>query len=208
MSLKRHIPNTLTSLNLLSGCFAIYFAFLQQFDFVAYAVFMAAIFDFFDGFSARLFKVSSPIGKELDSLADMVTFGVAPAMTVFNFLRNFQSENTFQTLPWLVFTPFLIAVFSGLRLAKFNIDTRQSTSFIGVPTPANALFWVSLPLIKYFPTENLLIKNTFEFLLQPNVILVNTLLFSYILVAELPLFALKFKSFGLFRCETQKQKYK
>ena len=84
----------------------------------------------------------------------------------------------------------------AITLAKFNIDTRQSTSFIGVPTPANALFWVSLPLIKYFPTENLLIKNTFEFLLQPNVILVNTLLFSYILVAELPLFALKFKSFG------------
>ena len=196
MSLKRHIPNTLTSLNLLSGCFAVYFAFHQQFNYAAYAVFLAAVFDFFDGFTARLLKVSSPIGKELDSLADMVTFGVAPAMVAFNFLMNFNGQGIFQSFPWLVFTPFIIAVFSGLRLAKFNIDTRQTSSFIGMPTPANALFWVSLPLIHYFPTENEMIKTVFSFFLNPTVILVNSILFSYLLVAELPLFALKFKSFG------------
>jgi CDP-diacylglycerol--serine O-phosphatidyltransferase len=196
MSLKHHIPNTLTSLNLLSGCFAIYFAFQHQYNYVAYAVFLAALFDFFDGFSARLLKVSSPIGKELDSLADMVTFGVAPAMLIFNYLINSDLPELLNSLPFLKFTPFLIAVFSGIRLAKFNIDTRQTSSFIGVPTPANALFWVSLPLLDYFPTENYLIQSTYNFLLNPVVILANSLLFSYLLVAELPLFALKFKSFG------------
>ncbi len=195
MNIKQHIPNTLTSLNLLSGCFAVFFAFHKQFDFVAYAVFLAAIFDFFDGFSARLLKVSSPIGKELDSLADMVTFGVAPAMLVFNVLL-YKSGDLLQSFPLLVFTPFIIAVFSGLRLAKFNIDTRQSDSFIGMPTPANALFWVSLPLVYVYHPANNFVETVLHFLLQPEVILFNCLLFSYLLVAELPLFALKFKSFG------------
>ena len=147
----------------------------------------AAIFDFLDGFAARLLKVHSEIGKQLDSLADMVTFGVLPGMILFNLIQPTLRANELPSQ--LAFITFLIPVFSALRLAKFNIDTRQSDSFIGVPTPANSILIGSLPLIlKYNPSFECLILN-------PYFLIITTIIMSYLLVAELPLFALKFKNF-------------
>lgn len=147
-------------------------------------VWLAAIFDFFDGFAARLLKVSSPIGKELDSLADMLTFGFLPAALIFQMLRM-QEVNE-----WVPYLAFIIAVFSALRLAKFNIDTRQTTSFIGLPTPANALFLSSFPAILYYSDLPV------DFIREPWFLLACTVIFSFLLVAELPLFALKFNDFS------------
>jgi len=136
--IKKHIPNSITCLNLFSGCVAVFLAFKGNYEGAIIAILLAAVFDFFDGFAARLLKAYSPMGKELDSLADMVSFGVAPGAIVFSLL----SETN--VCEWLPFLAFLIPVFSGLRLAKFNIDERQTTSFIGLPTPANAIFWAGL----------------------------------------------------------------
>lgn len=183
MNIKKHIPNALTCFNLISGCVGVVAAFEGNFILVPYMVWLAAIFDFFDGFAARMLKVSSPIGKELDSLADMVTFGFLPAALIFQMLRQ---ENL---APWVPYLAFLIAVFSALRLAKFNVDTRQSTSFIGLPTPANALFLSSFPIILLYSDLPL------DFIQTPWFLLSCTFIFSYLLVAELPLFALKFDSF-------------
>ena len=136
----RSLPNTLTCCNLLSGAIATKLAFDGATIMALTFIIIGAVFDFFDGFSARLLHVSSPIGKELDSLADDITFGLAPASIAFMLLADFPfgMDGVGVLLPY---TAFLIAAFSGLRLAKFNLDTRQTTSFIGLPTPANALFW-------------------------------------------------------------------
>ena len=144
--ITKHIPNTLTCLNLFSGCLAIIAAYNADFTMASVFIVAGAIFDFFDGMSARMLKAYSPLGKELDSLADMVTFGVAPAMMIFTILRGItncgcMSEFISEYIPYLA---FVIAAFSALRLAKFNIDERQTSSFIGMPTPANALFLVIL----------------------------------------------------------------
>ena len=180
--MKKHIPNAITCCNLMSGCVAAYFAFQAQYGLALAFIVIGAVFDFFDGMTARLLKVSSPIGKELDSLADVVTFGVAPSAIVFSFIGGFH-----QHIPFLPFVAFLIAAFSALRLAKFNLDERQTTSFIGLPTPANALFWGSLVL--WFDKQP--IQDYYLY------ILLALILFScYLLVAELPLFALKFKQWG------------
>lgn len=185
----RQIPNTLTSLNLFSGCIAIVAAYEGQFDFAAFFIVIGAIFDFFDGMSARLLNVPSPIGKELDSLADMVTFGVAPSMMVFTMLKDFMSPWIGPALtPYIPYLAFLIAVFSGLRLAKFNIDTRQTTSFIGLPTPANALFWIGIALG--------IESGIFHFMANMWILVALVLLFSYLLVAEIPMFSFKFKDFS------------
>lgn len=150
-----------------------------------YLIWLAAIFDFFDGFAARALKVSSPIGAELDSLADMVTFGVLPSLLVFALLRE-------AALPsWVPYLALVIAVFSALRLAKFNVDTRQTTSFIGVPTPANALLISSFPLILANDTSGF-----YNFIRHPAFLLVVAFGMSFLLVAEIPLFALKFKDFS------------
>ncbi len=194
--ITKHIPNTITSCNLICGCIATLFAFngyyIEAFAFIV----AGAVFDFFDGMSARLLGVSSPIGKELDSLADVVSFGVAPSAMVFMFLGELCSIHW--NTPLVTFSPaltkivpyfaFVMAAFSALRLAKFNLDERQTSSFIGVPTPANTLFWASL------------IVGMHDFLI-PSVwtipaVLVLILLSSYLLIAELPLFALKFKHWG------------
>ena len=141
MSIKKHIPNTITCCNLVSGCIATSFAFGGNPEMALLWIIIGAVFDFFDGMSARLLHVSSPIGKELDSLADDVTFGVAPATIVFSQLFVMEYPGFLEPLrPWLPYAAFIIAAFSALRLAKFNLDERQTTSFIGVPTPANALF--------------------------------------------------------------------
>lgn len=186
MSIKKHIPNTITCCNLISGCIATSFAFSGNPKMALLWIIIGAVFDFFDGMSARLLHVSSPIGKELDSLADDVTFGVAPATIVFSELGVMEYPAFLEPCrPYLPYVAFIIAAFSALRLAKFNLDERQTTSFIGVPTPANALFWGSLIVFNPFWLEDY----------SWSVFLVLGLIFitSFLLVCELPLFALKFK---------------
>lgn len=148
---------------------------------------LGAVFDFFDGMTARLLHVSSPIGKELDSLADDITFGLAPSAILFSLIGEMPCPDFLQPVSaCLPYVAFIMAAFSALRLAKFNLDERQTTSFIGLPTPANALFWGSLVVGQH----DLLVSGQYNLL----VLLLGILLFSYLLVAELPLFALKFKS--------------
>lgn len=187
--MKKHIPNAITCLNLFSGCLALYFAFHNQLVYTAYLVGIAAVLDFLDGMVARVLGAYSEIGKQLDSLADMVSFGVVPGAVMFMLLQR--ADDTFLGLPMEIFSffGFLITIFSGLRLAKFNIDTRQTTSFIGLPTPANTIFVASLPLI----LEHGDLMH-YAIILEPWVLVVLTLLLSYLLVAELPLFALKFQN--------------
>lgn len=205
MSIKKHIPNTITSCNLLCGCIATGLAFqipvsdssgnyLLAFLFVI----LGAVFDFFDGFAARLLHVSSPIGKELDSLADDITFGLAPATIVYSMILGYAVPLGLQ---WVAYLAFLIAAFSALRLAKFNLDERQSLGFIGLPTPANALFWGALavalenrttpdsPFALYLPdwlTPQLMVAA----------LLCGVIFSCWILVSEVPMFALKFKQYG------------
>jgi CDP-diacylglycerol--serine O-phosphatidyltransferase len=184
--LGAYIPNFITSLNLFAGCMAIYYGFRGNYELVLLFVLLAAVFDFADGLAARLLHAYSPMGKELDSLADVVSFGVAPGVMVLSMLM--QSE-----LPhWMAFAGFIIPVFSALRLAKFNIDERQTTSFIGLPTPANGLFWVGLG----FSFPDLLIANSIY-------ILVFIVIFSGLLVSELPMFSLKFKNLKWKNNQTQ-----
>src|SRR5476651_291942 len=142
---KKHLPNAITCANLFSGCVGIVFAFSGNPVFAAYCIFLAAIFDFFDGFASRVLQSFSGIGKDLDSLADMVSFGFLPAAIMYQlFLQAPQIEGVSQ---YLNFIAFLIPVFSALRLAKFNTDERQTEIFIGLPTPANAILIASLPFI-------------------------------------------------------------
>ncbi len=136
----RNIPNTITSCNLFCGCIACYMAFHSKYEWALLFIVLGAVFDFFDGMTARLLHVSSPIGKELDSLADDITFGLAPAAIAFSLFKEVHYPDFLLPLSGLMpYTAFLIAVFSALRLAKFNLDERQTSSFIGMPTPANAL---------------------------------------------------------------------
>lgn len=188
-AIKKIIPNTLTCLNLMSGCVATYFAFQGEAQMALLWIIVGAAFDFFDGMSARLLKVSSPIGKELDSLADDVTFGVAPATIIFAQLSVMEYPAAIECLrPILPFFAYVVAAFSALRLAKFNLDERQTTSFIGLPTPANALFWGSL-----LATHNGWFEGS-PYMLP--VMIVMIVLSSWLLICELPMFALKFKHWG------------
>lgn len=250
-AIKRMIPNLFTAGNLVGGVLAIIFALNGRIDIAPYFIFASALFDFLDGFMARLLKVPSEMGKQLDSLADMVTFGVAPGIIVLvmlsapdiqksalsipkspvtEFIVNSHVPNyglpidnpetdangtyTFSTAarycglsyPVTLFgcLAFIIPIFALFRLAKFNIDTRQSDSFIGLPTPGMTLFFAVIPLL-FFEAHNSLMAGeiTFEswqfllakFLANPVVMLVLTLIFSILMVVELPLFALKFKHF-------------
>jgi CDP-diacylglycerol--serine O-phosphatidyltransferase len=190
MNIKKHIPNLITLLNLFSGCIALVYASQENFEMAFFFVCLGIFFDFFDGFFARLFNVSSPLGLQLDSLADMVTSGVVPGFVMFKMLTN--SVNSDPSLIYLPYFGFIITLGSCYRLANFNIDTRQTDSFIGLPTPANAIFILSLPLI---------LKNTdslilLELLTNSWVLLFVTLVSSFILNAEIPLFALKIKKFN------------
>jgi CDP-diacylglycerol--serine O-phosphatidyltransferase len=209
MSIKAYIPNALTCLNLLCGCVALTFildsnpaqinsaasgfahmvsaATWQPLVQAAYLIGIAAVADFFDGLVARALHVSSPIGKDLDSLADMVSFGVVPGAILFKLL---QQVLLLYGLPvGLAYLAFTVSIFSALRLAKFNNDTRQTTSFIGLPTPACTLVVASLPLILAHDSFHIT-----SFILNPWVLLGLTVLLSGLLVAEIPLFALKFKN--------------
>ena len=180
MMIKKHIPNAITSLNLLSGSVAAMMAYQGNYQAVVLFMLLSAIFDFLDGFSARLLKAYSPIGKELDSLADMISFGLTPAMLAFSLLQNSEWE-------WAAWFGLLIAVFSALRLAKFNIDERQTTSFIGLATPANAIFWGGLAF-SYGHLSGL--PN------YPWLILIFIAVSCFLLVCETPMFSLKFKNFS------------
>lgn len=188
MSIKKHIPNTITCCNLICGCIATGFAFNGDYPSAFLFIVLGAVFDFFDGFAARLLHVSSAIGKELDSLADDITFGFAPATIVFSMLRSLFAPN----LDWIAYAAFLIAAFSALRLAKFNLDERQSMGFIGLPTPANALFWGALSL--QLTQHGALLSIPAE-LLAP-AFLLGIVFSCWILVSEVPMFALKFKHYG------------
>ncbi|MGZ3865646.1 MAG: CDP-alcohol phosphatidyltransferase family protein [Bacteroidia bacterium] len=215
--IRRNIPNAITCGNLLCGCLALVKAFEGDLVWAAYLVGIACVFDFFDGFMARLLGVSSPIGKDLDSLADMVTFGVVPGVVMYKLLHlsvggeemvDAGWHTTIYPLAPLSYVAFMITIFSAIRLAKFNNDTRQSESFIGLPTPANAIFLCSLPLISDQIMSKINQNNPFEILVDfssnpvlatlnnPWVLIITTIIFSLLLVSPLPLFSLKFKSFG------------
>lgn len=187
--IKKQIPNAITSANLFAGCIGIVFAFNQDLKAAALCIFIALVFDFFDGFTARLLNVSGPMGKELDSLADMVSFGVLPATILFHMApKAFFGLADYSILSYLA---FFIAVFSAYRLAKFNLDTRQTDQFIGLPTPANAAVIASIPFIydnTAFYFDNSTTSSVFYLAFIP--------VMCYLLVCELPLIALKFKTFA------------
>lgn len=191
MNVKRHIPNIITLINLFCGCIAVVYIAKLEFEIAFYFVSLGIFFDFFDGFFARLFKVAGPLGLQLDSLADMVTSGLAPGFVMYYLLSNSQHE--ISTSPYIPFLGFIITLGSCYRLANFNIDIRQTNSFIGLPTPANALFIMSLPLVVLY-SDSLL---ALEILTNQWVLLLITVFSAYILNAEIPLFSLKIKKFNL-----------
>ena len=185
--ITRHIPNFVTCCNLFSGCIASVMAFQGHYNSAIMFIILGATFDFFDGMLARLLKVSGPLGKELDSLADDITFGLAPSVIVFSLFKEVQYPEFMSfTKDFFPYTAFIIAAFSALRLGKFNIDPRQSSSFIGLPTPANALFWGSLVV----GAHPFLTSDSFNALY----LFALVILMSYLLIAELPMFSLKFKN--------------
>jgi CDP-diacylglycerol--serine O-phosphatidyltransferase len=176
------VPNIITCFNLLCGCIGIVLA-LEGFTFGAMVCVLAAgVFDFLDGFAARLLKAYSPVGVQLDSLADMVSFGTLPAAMLYSVTRGMVAS-TEGAYGLLAFSPFLLTVFSAFRLAKFNVDDRQTMSFFGLPTPANALFFASISII--------CVDNSFELW----TLLALVALFSFLLVSEIPMFSLKVKDF-------------
>lgn len=189
MNLKQHIPNLFTLGNLLCGMVALYFVFQGSFDKVGLFVVLGIVLDFFDGFLARVLGVTGELGKQLDSLADMVTSGVVPGFVMFFMLA---SNNDLGMGPSIAYFGLLLSLTACYRLAKFNIDTRQSDSFIGLPTPAMSLFVVSLPVI-YSNTDIAVVRSMLE---NSYVLIAITLVLSYLMNANLPLLALKFKNFS------------
>lgn len=188
--MKKHIPNSITCLNLLSGCIGIVLAFDPSLlIYSCYAIIIAAILDFFDGMAARLLNAYSAIGKELDSLADMVSFGVLPSVIVYQLFLQAPQIDTVST--YLNFSAFLIAIGSALRLANFNIDTRQSENFIGLPTPANSLLVASLPMI--VAGENSFLS---AYILNAYFLFIFSLGTVFLMLMEIPLISLKFRSLG------------
>ncbi|MBY0244116.1 MAG: CDP-diacylglycerol--serine O-phosphatidyltransferase [Sphingobacteriaceae bacterium] len=187
--MKKHIPNAITCANLFSGCIAVVFAFNGDLKTAAYLVLLAGIFDFFDGLVARALNVKSEIGKQLDSLADMVSFGFVPGVVLYQLFLQSDAN-----IPYLAYFGFLVTIFSALRLAKFNIDTRQTEDFIGLNTPMNTLVIVSLPFI----------KEQYPALIQNSILLaVVTVLLSMLLVSEIKIF-----SFKLSKLSWEANKYK
>jgi len=197
--IRKHIPNFITCLNIISGSLAVLFAIKGELTIAVLFIFAAAIFDFLDGMAARLLKAYSPMGKELDSLADIISFGLAPGMVMMAIQQsslfgiNVKVDHLSALSLWEMIclsSSLLIPVMSALRLAKFNLDTRQTDSFIGLPVPANAIFISALALI--------MVHGNYQFIdniiLQPWVLLVITIGMSLLLVSELPMFSLKFKS--------------
>lgn len=195
ISIKNNIPNFLTLMNLFSGCLSIVATIEGYPVWSGIFIFIAAGFDFFDGFAARLLKTTSSIGKELDSLADLISFGLAPSFIVFVFFKSVLLVNHIENddITWsnmlILATPFMITLFSALRLAIFNIDERQTTEFIGMPTPANAIFFAWLPIL--LSSYDL---TSFFIILNLKSLVVVTIIHSLLLVSPFPLFSLKIKS--------------
>ncbi|WP_207785364.1 CDP-alcohol phosphatidyltransferase family protein [Flavobacterium celericrescens] len=200
MQIKKHIPNAITLLNLASGLLAIIAIFKGYYDEAFIFVCVGIFFDFWDGFFARKFNVSGELGLQLDSLADVVTSGVVPGLMIFKLLQDIQEDDTskyflteeYYYMGFVPYLGFIITLASAYRLAKFNIDTRQTDSFIGLPTPANALFIMSIPMIQFAGTHEWLVDALFN----PFVLLGISLLSAYMLNAEIPLFSLKIKNFS------------
>lgn len=191
MSIVKHIPNTITSCNLISGCISIYLT-LNGFHFAAaLMIFAAAIFDFFDGFAARMLDAKSPIGGELDSLSDVVSFGVAPSFILADHMEMMGVEWMVGGVNVFVFTAFVLAAFAAVRLAKFNIDTRQTSSFLGLPVPAVGLFIASLSIMMMRINENGLLMKAVN---NPCFFIVMILVFSWLMISEVPFFSFKVKS--------------
>lgn len=186
MNIKRIIPDSITCCNLLCGCMAVFMATQNAFLYAFLFILGGAFFDFFDGMSARLLKVPSAIGVQLDSLADDITFGLAPSMMLCCYLRPL--------IGWWCLAAFLMTAFSALRLAKFNVDERQKTSFVGLSTPPNAIFWGSLTCMPYAMLSADWI---------PWALLAISLLSCYLLNAEIPFFSFKFHGFGWKEHSTQ-----
>jgi CDP-diacylglycerol---serine O-phosphatidyltransferase len=197
MTIKSYVPNAITLLNLFCGCLAVVFAFQEtavhprHFEMAFLFVCLGIFFDFFDGFFAPLFKVSSPLGLQLDSLADMVTSGVTPGVAMFCMMRSASGMPEDSLFPYL---GFIITLGSCYRLANFNIDTRQTDSFIGMPTPGNALFIISLCVLRFMDSTDLILM---EILSERWVLLAITLFSAFMLNAEIPLFSLKFKKINV-----------
>lgn len=181
--MKKHIPNMITCCNLISGAMAVMLAAEGLFDYAFLAILIGAGFDFCDGLTARALHVSSGIGKELDSLADCITFGLAPSVMLMQAIR-LATENSNYSWGWYAAVALVMAAFSAVRLAKFNLDTRQTTSFIGLATPANAIFWASL--IAAFPQ----MASYAQWV--PVAMIALSFVSCYLLVSEIPFFSLKF----------------
>ncbi|AXT60650.1 phosphatidylserine synthase [Aquimarina sp. AD10] len=207
MWIKKQIPNLITLLNLLCGCIAVIFGVHGNLELTAFFVMLGIGFDFFDGFAARILNAQSELGLQLDSLADMVTSGVAPGIVMYQLLsqvfgkpfyavpQGWDTNEIVMSLDWsyLSLLGLLVTLASAYRLANFNIDTRQTSSFIGLPTPANTLLIVSLPLILKYQQEIWVV----ELILNKWFLIALTVVSCYLLNAEIPLFALKFKTWGL-----------
>jgi CDP-diacylglycerol---serine O-phosphatidyltransferase len=201
MKFKYYIPNSITLLNLVSGVLSITSILSGQMIWAAAFIFIAAVFDFLDGTVARLLDARSELGKQLDSLADVVSFGVAPGLIIFNLLSA-NCAGSCNALDRMHITPYfalLIPVCSAIRLGKFNIDLRQEVNFIGLPTPANAIFFASIPLVIFLqPHLYSVIKMDFmaDFFSNSRVIAVLTVFFSYLLISDFKIFSIKFKTTG------------
>lgn len=195
-----HIPNAITLLNLLLGCLAVASAISGNPDSAALLIIMCAILDFLDGTAARILKAGSEIGKQLDSLADLVSFGLAPAAILYYYMSTSPDMDSSHggLLSYLPNIAFLITICSALRLARFNIDTRQLHSFVGLPTPANALFFASFPLVTTFSAKQGWIYNALVDITTNNLMMATIILiFSYLLISPVKMFSLKFKSFAV-----------
>ena len=183
MKIFKYIPNTITSMNLLCGALGTVFAFQGQLDTAFYLMLAGAICDFCDGLAARALKAYSPMGKELDSLADLITFGLLPSVMLYTCMDIYHPEE------WYCYLPLMIVVFSALRLAKFNIDERQSENFIGLATPACAMVCGSFAVIAHYDVNNIVGIFTESTWMIP----AGAGILSLLLVSEIPMFSMKFK---------------
>ena len=191
MSIVKHIPNTITCCNLISGCVSILLLCQNHVLGACAMIFVAAVFDFFDGFAARLLNAKSPIGGELDSLSDVVSFGVAPSFIIAMLLSKTGITWMIADVNVFPMLAFILAAFAAVRLAKFNLDTRQTTSFIGLPVPAVGLFIASLPIMLANISDQSLL---YSIVMDPIFLLVVVVCFSRLMVSEIPFFSFKIKN--------------
>ena len=198
--MKNAVPNTITIISLILSSWSIILTFEGNLDLAAHLLIICCFCDFLDGFAARLLKVKNPLGAQLDSLVDMIAFGLAPAMLLFQFTKNLHAENPIQILtdyPWLFYVTFLIPILSAFRLAKFNIDTRQTKSFIGLAVPAHASFYIFSVIVYLHPDLPKIIDVNniiMPIISNPLIMLIISALLSFMLIAEVPMFSLKVKN--------------